>query len=75
MRKNSKTRSAKNIQEHYDLSNDFFELLLDDTMMYSSAVFEKPVEPLFEAQKRFKSIRNWFGIGSYGYALSKRVWL
>jgi len=52
MRKNSKTRSAKNIQEHYDLSNDFFELFLDDTMMYSSAVFEKPDEPLFDAQKR-----------------------
>ena len=52
MRKNSKTRSAKNIQEHYDLSNQFFELFLDDTMMYSSAVFEKPDEPLFDAQKR-----------------------
>ncbi|MGB1226495.1 MAG: class I SAM-dependent methyltransferase [Poseidonibacter sp.] len=52
LRKNSKTRSAKNIQEHYDLSNQFFELFLDDTMMYSSAVFEKPDEPLFEAQKR-----------------------
>lgn len=52
MRKNSKTRSAKNIQEHYDLSNDFFKLFLDDTMMYSSAVFEKADEPLFDAQKR-----------------------
>jgi cyclopropane-fatty-acyl-phospholipid synthase len=52
MRKNSKTRSAKNIQEHYDLSNQFFELFLDDTMMYSSAVFEKPDDSLFEAQKR-----------------------
>ena len=52
MRKNSKTRSQKNIQEHYDLSNKFFELFLDDTMMYSSAVFEKPNESLYEAQKR-----------------------
>ena len=52
LRKNSKTRSQKNIQEHYDLSNDFFELFLDDTMMYSSAVFENPDEPLYEAQKR-----------------------
>ena len=52
MRKNSKTRSAKNIQEHYDLSNQFFELFLDNTMMYSSAVFEKADESLFEAQKR-----------------------
>jgi len=52
MRKNSKTRSAKNIQEHYDLSNDFFKLFLDDTMMYSSAIFEKENDTLFEAQKR-----------------------
>jgi cyclopropane-fatty-acyl-phospholipid synthase len=52
LRKNSKTRSQKNIQEHYDLSNQFFELFLDDTMMYSSAVFEKPNDTLFDAQKR-----------------------
>lgn len=52
MRKNSKTRSQKNISEHYDLSNEFFKLMLDDTMMYSAAVFENPNEPLYEAQKR-----------------------
>ncbi|CAA6823503.1 MAG: Cyclopropane-fatty-acyl-phospholipid synthase (EC [uncultured Sulfurovum sp.] len=51
MRKNSKTQSQKNISEHYDLSNDFFKLMLDDTMMYSSAVFEKPEQSLHEAQK------------------------
>jgi cyclopropane-fatty-acyl-phospholipid synthase len=52
MRKNSKTRSRKNISQHYDLSNDFFKLMLDDTMMYSSAVFEHPNEPLQMAQER-----------------------
>lgn len=52
MRKNSKTQSQKNISEHYDLSNDFFELMLDDTMMYSSAVFEHPEESLYAAQQR-----------------------
>ncbi|MBD3790012.1 MAG: class I SAM-dependent methyltransferase [Campylobacterales bacterium] len=52
MRKNSKTQSQKNISEHYDLSNDFFELMLDETMMYSSAVFEKSDESLYEAQRR-----------------------
>ncbi len=52
MRKNSKTQSQKNISQHYDLSNDFFELMLDDTMMYSSAVFEHPEESLYEAQQR-----------------------
>jgi len=52
MRKNSKTRSRKNISQHYDLSNEFFKLMLDDTMMYSSAVFEHPHEDLHSAQKR-----------------------
>ncbi len=52
MRKNSKTRSQKNISEHYDLSNDFFKLMLDDTMMYSSAVFEGAEDDLHSAQKR-----------------------
>ena len=39
LRKNSKTNSRKNISAHYDLSNDFYKLMLDETMMYSSAVF------------------------------------
>lgn len=52
LRKNSKDNSRKNISEHYDLSNDFYKLLLDDTMMYSSAIFKKKDESLYEAQKR-----------------------
>jgi cyclopropane-fatty-acyl-phospholipid synthase len=52
LRKNSKTRSRKNISEHYDLSNEFFSLMLDETMMYSAAVFKEPDEPLHLAQQR-----------------------
>ena len=52
LRKNNKDNSRKNISEHYDLSNDFYKLLLDDTMMYSSAIFKKKDESLYEAQKR-----------------------
>lgn len=52
LRKNSKTQSRKNISQHYDLSNEFFKLMLDDTMMYSSAVFEKVNEDLYDAQIR-----------------------
>jgi len=52
MRKNSKTRSKKNISQHYDLSNDFFKLMLDETMMYSSAIFDSHEEDLHVAQKR-----------------------
>lgn len=39
-RSNSISGSRKNIAEHYDLSNDFFKLFLDPTLMYSSAVFD-----------------------------------
>ena len=52
MRKNSKTQSQKNIADHYDLSNEFFKLMLDETMMYSSAVFENAHDSLYEAQRR-----------------------
>ena len=37
--RNSVSRSKENIAAHYDLGNDFFELFLDPTMMYSSALF------------------------------------
>ncbi|MCA0313649.1 MAG: cyclopropane-fatty-acyl-phospholipid synthase family protein [Candidatus Melainabacteria bacterium] len=36
---NNKDNSRKNISYHYDLSNDLFELFLDETMTYSSARF------------------------------------
>lgn len=52
MRKNSKTCSKKNIARHYDLSNDFFKLMLDESMMYSSAIFDSHEDDLHSAQKR-----------------------
>lgn len=52
MRKNSKTKSRKNISQHYDLSNDFFKLMLDDSMMYSSAIFDSKDDDLHSAQRR-----------------------
>jgi len=50
LRRNSKANSKRNIAEHYDLSNEFFKLMLDETMMYSSAVFKDPSTSLYEAQ-------------------------
>lgn len=50
LRKNTLRNSAKNIQAHYDLSNDFFELFLDPTMTYSSAKFLSSDETLEQAQ-------------------------
>jgi len=40
LNRNTKTNSKKNIHAHYDLGNSFYELWLDSTMNYSSALFE-----------------------------------
>ena len=48
--KNTKIRSKKNIAKHYDLGNDFFSLWLDETLTYSSAIFDNNNQLLSEAQ-------------------------
>ncbi len=45
-RRNNKEGSRANIAAHYDLGNDFFQLFLDPTMMYSSAVFPNETSDL-----------------------------
>ncbi|HMP72094.1 MAG TPA: DUF1365 family protein [Kiritimatiellia bacterium] len=50
LRPNSRANSRRNIQAHYDLSNDFFKLILDPTLMYSCALFNHPGESLEQAQ-------------------------
>jgi cyclopropane-fatty-acyl-phospholipid synthase len=49
--RNTKAGSRRNITAHYDLGNDFYRLWLDETMTYSSAVFESPQQPLADAQR------------------------
>ena len=48
--KNTKSRSKENIAKHYDLGNDFFSLWLDDTLTYSSAIFDDKSKNLSDAQ-------------------------
>ncbi|MGE9807268.1 class I SAM-dependent methyltransferase [Janibacter sp. G1551] len=54
--RNTLRGSRTNIQAHYDLSNDLFEAFLDETLSYSSALFDRrrPLEEqsLAEAQDR-----------------------
>ncbi|RYD97884.1 MAG: class I SAM-dependent methyltransferase [Sphingobacteriales bacterium] len=52
-RRNNIEGSQRNIAEHYDLSNDFFKLFLDPTLMYSSAVFKTESQTL-EAASIYK---------------------
>lgn len=47
--RNNKDGSKRNIAAHYDLSNDFFKLFLDENLMYSSAVYESPTQSLEDA--------------------------
>ena len=52
--KNTKSRSKENIAKHYDLGNDFFSLWLDDTLTYSSAIFDDKSKNLSDAQNNKK---------------------
>ena len=50
LNRNTKANSQKNIHAHYDLGNAFYELWLDGTMNYSSAIFETPQTTMKDAQ-------------------------
>jgi cyclopropane-fatty-acyl-phospholipid synthase len=47
--RNTPARSRRAVAAHYDLGNELFELMLDETMMYSSAYFPRGDMTLTEA--------------------------
>ena len=49
LRDNSRDGSRRNIAGHYDLGNDFYRLFLDETLMYSCAIFEHEGQSLHDA--------------------------
>jgi cyclopropane-fatty-acyl-phospholipid synthase len=52
LRDNAVTGSRRNIHAHYDLSNDFFRLFLDRSMLYSCAYYQSPEDSLETAQEQ-----------------------
>ena len=50
-RKNTEKGSQKNIEAHYDLGNSFYQLWLDSSMTYSSALYDEAHEDLESAQQ------------------------
>ena len=52
LRLNTVKGSKKNIHAHYDLGNDFYELWLDPSMTYSSALYDTNDNDLTTAQHR-----------------------
>jgi len=49
LNRNNERQARENISRHYDLSNDFFALFLDPSMMYSAAIFPHAEAGLDEA--------------------------
>ena len=63
-RRHSKTRDAAAISHHYDLSNDFYRLVLGETMTYSCAYFADEDTALDDAQRtKYDVICRKLGLG------------
>ena len=50
-RRHSRERDARAVRHHYDVSNEFFELLLGPSLTYSCAIFSRGATTLEEAQE------------------------
>ena len=50
-RRNGLLRARHNISYHYDLGNDLFDLMLDETMTYSCGIFDRADATLADAQR------------------------
>ena len=69
-RRNGLARSRRNIAYHYDLGNELFGLMLDETMTYSCAVFERPGMSLAEAQHaKYERLSRLLELGSDDHVL------
>jgi cyclopropane-fatty-acyl-phospholipid synthase len=44
-------RDARAVRHHYDVSNEYFALFLDESMTYSCAIFSRGAQTLEEAQR------------------------
>lgn len=56
LRKNTHNGSKKNIEYHYDLGNEFYKLWLDETMTYSSALFEEDCDLASAQRNKYQRI-------------------
>ncbi|MEP4246307.1 class I SAM-dependent methyltransferase [Tateyamaria sp.] len=63
LQRNHREQARKNISYHYDLGNEFYGLWLDDTMTYSSALFETGQESHEAAQiAKYASMVDQMGV-------------
>ena len=68
--RNSRNGSARNIAAHYDLGNPLYELMLDETMAYSCAIFPRPDASLAVASTaKFESVCRKLDLRSTDHVL------
>ena len=65
LRRRDRAEDRRNIHAHYDIGNDFYALMLDETMTYSCAVFEHPGQSLADAQRaKLSAVCRRLGLGA-----------
>jgi cyclopropane-fatty-acyl-phospholipid synthase len=70
LQSNSKRGARKNIAAHYDLGNEFYGLWLDESMTYSSAIYQGSQEQLEAAQARkYASMVDRMGVSAGDHVL------
>ena len=70
LQRNHREQAKKNISYHYDLGNEFYGLWLDDTMTYSSALFETGQESHEAAQiAKYASMVDEMGVSAGDHIL------
>ncbi len=63
LRRRDRAEDRRNIHAHYDVGNDFYALMLDETMTYSCAVFEHAGQSLADAQRaKLKAVCRRLGL-------------
>ncbi|WP_297443640.1 cyclopropane-fatty-acyl-phospholipid synthase family protein [Acidocella sp.] len=67
---NTRAGARRNIMAHYDLGNEFYAAWLDQTMLYSSALYAAQGETLEAAQaRRLALITDWLDVPAGGSVL------
>lgn len=70
LQSNSRRQARKNISFHYDLGNEFYQLWLDETMTYSSALFDGRDMPLADAQQaKYAALFDQLGVEAGDHVL------
>jgi cyclopropane-fatty-acyl-phospholipid synthase len=70
LQSNTRLQAQRNVSYHYDLGNEFYALWLDETMTYSSALFQSDQQSMVSAQTaKYASMIDQMGVDPGGHIL------